>query len=317
MLAYRKTPRRLLAAFLFVLIVVFLVIYLRGTNFDQLRTMRINWYWMTWSVIVSLLFRYLMVYIWRVILRALGSPHLPSFRLMADIYAKSWLARYIPGTVTWIAGKIVMASSYGISKSRLAVSSLLEAGMQAAAAVVVSLILIGFSPRVSSIPLLLRIMLVAASAAGMLLLSPPIFNRLLGLAHKLFRKGDPHIELQINGAAVWQSFSWFVIGTFVNGWACFLLVHSLVPSLPTSLFLYIVGAFALAGAIGMATPLLPSGIGVRDGALLVLLAAVFPRDIALAVTVISRIWQIVADLIFFGAAWLVRRARPTEQPPAG
>lgn len=312
--AYRRTPKQLIAALLFVLIVIFLVMYLRGTDFEQLRDIRINWYWMGWSVVVALIFRYLMVEIWRVILRALGSPHLPSFRLMADIYAKSWLARYVPGTVPWIAGKIVMAASYGISKSRLAVSSLLEAGMQVAAAVVVSLILIGFSPRISSIPLVLRVLLVVASAAGLVVLSPPIFNRLLTFAHKTFKKGDPHIELKINGSAVWQSFSWFVVGTFVNGAASFLLIHALVPNLPANLFFYIVGSFALAGAIGMATPLLPSGIGVRDGALLVLLSAVFPRDIALAVTVISRVWQIVADLIFFAMAWSLRKLWPAEQP---
>ncbi|MEO8784789.1 MAG: lysylphosphatidylglycerol synthase domain-containing protein [Candidatus Saccharimonadales bacterium] len=311
---YRKTPKQLLAAVLFVIIVVFLVLYLRGTDFEQLRDIRINWYWMGWSVLVALIFRYLMVVIWRVILRALGAPRLPSFRLMTDIYAKSWLARYIPGTVPWIAGKIVMAASYGISKSRLTVSSLLEAGMQVASAVVVSLVLIGFSPRISSIPLVLRVLLVAASAAGLVVLSPPIFNRLLTLAHKLFRKGDPHVELKINGSAVWRSFSWFVLATFINGAACFLLIHALVPSLPGNLFLYVVGAFALAGAIGMATPLLPSGIGVRDGALLVLLSAVFPRDIALAVTVISRVWQIAADLIFFAIAWSVRKLWPAEQP---
>lgn len=311
---YRQTPKQLIGALLFGLIVVFLVLYLRGTDFEQLRDIRINWYWMVWSLVVALVFRYLMVEIWRVILRALGAPHLPSFRLMADIYAKSWLARYIPGTVPWIAGKIVMAASYGISKSRLAVSSLLEAGMQVASAVVVSLILIGFSPRISSIPLALRILLVLASAAGLIVLSPPIFNRLLTFAHKTFKKGDPHVELKINGPAVWQSFSWFTLATFVNGAACFLLIHSLVPALPGNLFLYIVGAFALAGAIGMATPLLPSGIGVRDGALLVLLAAVFPRDIALAITVISRVWQISADLIFFAAAWSVRKLWPAELP---
>lgn len=304
---YKKTPSQLIGGLLFAIVVIFLVLYLRSTDFSNLEQVRINWYWMFWASLVALAFRYQMVFIWRVILRALGSPHLPPFTVMSDIYAKSWLARYIPGTVTWIAGKVVMAANQGISKSRLVVSSLLEAGMQVTAAVVVSLILIGFSPHIGHIPVIIRVIVILMSLAFLTLLSPPVFNRLLRLGHS-FTKRELPSELRINRQAMLRSFSLFVLGTFLNGASCFLLIHALVPNLPANLFLYIVGSFGLAGAIGMATPFLPSGIGVRDGALLVLLAAVFPRDIALAITVVSRIWQVAVDVLFFAVAWVFQRA---------
>lgn len=300
---YKKTPTWLIGSLLFAIVMAFIVMYLRGVDFSQLGDIHINWYWMAWASLVALAFRYLMVFIWRDILYSLGSKTLPSFTMMSDIYAKSWLARYIPGTVTWIAGKVVMAANQGVSKSRLVVSSLLEAGMQVTAAVVLSLILIGFSPHIAHIPTLLRVIVVLMSLAFLTLLSPPVFNRLLRLGHS-FTKRELPAELRVNRKAMLRSFGLFIIGTFLHGAASFWLIHALVPNLPAGLFLYIVGAFGLSGAIGMATPFLPSGIGVRDGALLVLLAAVFPRDIALAITLVSRLWQVAVDILFFAVAWL-------------
>jgi hypothetical protein len=254
-----------------------------------------------------------MVLIWRVILRALGSEKLPSYALMTDVFAKAWISRYIPGTVTWIAGKVYMAASYGISKSRLAVSSLLEGGMQIVAAVVISLLLIGFNPHLSTIPLVVRLLVVLVSIACLFVLFPPVFNRLLHIAHVAIRKQKPSDELRINGSAVIRSFLLFAVGTFINGTANYYIVAAISQHQSLSLYFYFVGAFGIAGAIGMAVPFLPSGLGIRDGVLLVLLTAVMPKDIALAVTVFTRLWQVGVDVLFLGAAVFFRRLLPVKE----
>jgi uncharacterized membrane protein YbhN (UPF0104 family) len=75
------------------------------------------------------------------------------------------------------------------------------------------------------------------------------------------------------------------------------------------LYVYCVGAYNLAGALGMATPILPSGIGVRDGVLLLLLTFVLPSEIAVALTVLSRLWSVIVDLLFYLLAALNVRHR--------
>lgn len=304
---YRKIPRQVISTTFLAAVIIFLVLYLKDTNFSQLRSLQVNW----WDIVIgslwALLFRYEMVFIWRVILRALGAPSLPGYGLMAEVFAKAWISRYIPGTVTWIAGKVYMAAQFGISKSRLAVSSLLEGGMQIVAAVVVSLLLIGFNPHLSTIPLAARIAVVIVSLLSLFVLLPPVFNRLLHVAHVTIKKQRPSDELRINGRAVIRSFLLFTVGTFLNGTANYFVVLGLSGHGSLSLYFYLVGAFGLAGAVGMATPFLPSGIGVRDGVLLLLLAAVMPKDVALAITVFSRLWQVAVDLIFLGIAVLVGR----------
>src|SRR5258708_4169266 len=127
---FRKVPRRVVEALFFVAVIVFFVVYLRGLDWSRLAHVHYDWRYLIGATIIMTIGRYFGVVIWRFILSDLGAKGLPRFAIMAHVYAKAWLGRYIPGTVTWIAGKVYMASSHGISKTRLAVSSLLEGAMQ-------------------------------------------------------------------------------------------------------------------------------------------------------------------------------------------
>jgi uncharacterized membrane protein YbhN (UPF0104 family) len=73
-----------------------------------------------------------------------------------------------------------------------------------------------------------------------------------------------------------------------------------VPSFDlTSNYFYLVGAGALAGSIGMLAVFAPSGLGVREGILVVFLSALFPREAILMILVVMRLTATVADLGFF------------------
>lgn len=294
-------------------IILFVALFMHGTNFSQLGHLHMQWGILFASVVAGLAFRYWAVIAWNVILQALGVRTLPPFGVMAHVFAQAWMARYVPGTVTMIAGKIFMASKYGISKSRLVVSSLLEGAMQIVAAVVVSLFLLGFSPYLHSIPMAIKALTVGVSILLLAILIPSIFNRLLGYAYRIVKRQKvTHAELHINGEAVIKSFILFAIGTFISGTASFLVVRSIIPHVSFGLYGYLVGAFGLAGAIGMAVPFVPSGLGVRDGVQLVLLSAVMSRDEALLIIVLARIWQIAVDGLFLGIAALIYRVHKSR-----
>jgi uncharacterized membrane protein YbhN (UPF0104 family) len=300
---------------MFVAIMIFLVLYLKSINFHKLSALRIDWRWLLLASGTGLIYRYWAVSVWRVILRALGTQKLPPYRAMAQVFAKAWMARYIPGTVTWVVGRIYLASKYGISVSRLTVSSLLEGGMQVVAGIVISLLLIGLGGHVSAIAMPVKVLAVLVSVAGVITLLPPIFNRLLALAYRLLKKGPAHEELRINGKAVWQSFVLFGLASLVTGTANFFLAKSVAPQLGWHLYPYLVGTFGLAGALGIAVPFLPSGIGVRDGVQLVLLSLVVPKEMALAITILSRLWGLIIDVIFFviAAGWHWRAEAITSE----
>jgi hypothetical protein len=312
---FRKIPRRLISILFLGAILVFLALYLKSINYHQLIHLHFEWSWLIIGSAIAVAYRYMAVFIWRVIMRSLGTKRLPPFSVMTDVFAKAWMARYIPGTVTWIAGRIYMASSYGISKSRLTVSSLLEGGMQVVAGIVVALPLIGFDSRASHISWEIKALSVIISLGCLVALLPAVFNRLLHVAHVIIKKKQPGPELRVNTQAVVRSFILFAIADVITGAANYMVARSIDPHLHFSLFFYLVGTFSLAGALGIATPFLPSGIGVRDGVQIILLSLVMPKSLALAVTVLSRFWGLAVDVIFFGMATLWYRLRKDALTP--
>lgn len=295
----KKNLKRIITPLFLALIILFFVFYLRDVDFSTITNIDISIPLLLIATVLSLSFRYLGVFIWRFILKKLGAKDLPKFNILANVYAKSWMGRYIPGTVTWIAGKIYFASQHGISKGRLGVSSLLEAGIQISATMSLSLLILGFDPRLDVFSVEIKLLLVVIGLSSLMLLWPPIFNRLLKLAYKILKRKQPSEEIHVKASLVLKSFGFYLIGSLVAGVSYYFLTASIYPEISPEAMLFIIGAFNLSSALGMATPFVPSGLGVRDGMQLVLLSVIMPKEIALAVTIFSRLWSALVDVIFY------------------
>lgn len=303
-----KFKKLLMPAFL-ILIVVFFALYLQDIDYSAFNKLRIDWPLLFVASLISLAFRYWGVLIWKFILKDLGARNLPPFSTLSQVYAKAWMGRYVPGTITWIASKIYLANKLGISKSRLAVSSLLEGGMQIVASMSVALLILGVDPRLDVISPEIKLVMILIAASAVVILYPPVFNFALRKAYSLVRRRKAYDELRTNGKATIRSFLLYSLGALLAGSSYYFLSASLYEGTDISMYWYIVGAFTLAGALGMATPFVPSGLGVRDGAQLVLLSLIMPKEVALAITVFSRLWSALVDVIFYVVAAVIGKYR--------
>lgn len=303
---------RLISFGFFIVIVIFFALFLKDVDYSSLATISVSWPMVGLASVLGLGFRYWGVLVWRIILRDLGSHDLPSFATLSKVYAKAWLARYVPGTVAWIASKVYMANKHGISKSRLAVSSLLEGAMQVVAISTVSILILSFDSRLEVISTPIRLLLLLVGLSLFVLISPPIFNRLANKAYKLLRKEEASSELQINKRAAGRSFMLYTIGAFITGTSYFLLTVAINPDIRMEHYFFIVGTFNLAGAMGMATPFLPSGLGIRDGVQLVLLSIIMPKETAIIVTVASRLWSALIDIVFYVSAKIYEQLKSSS-----
>lgn len=304
----RQTPRWLIATVFFALIALFLAEYVRGLDWDRLFALEVEWVYIVLATVVGLVFRYLGAFIWRVILRSLGVRSLPGFARTTDVYAQAWMGRYIPGTVTWIAGKVYLASAWGISKSRLSVASLLEGGSQVLAITFVSFALLGLDPRLDVLSGPAKAALLGLGVAVFVVLTPRVFNTIVGWVGRLVRRRQVSDELQINSRAVVRSFGLYAVGAVLTGVSSYLVVRSIAPNIDTSYIWFLIGSYGLATVAGMAAPFAPSGLGVRDGLQLILLSAIMPKELALAATVLLRLWSVFVDVIFFGLARFISYA---------
>lgn len=79
----------------------------------------------------------------------------------------------------------------------------------------------------------------------------------------------------------------------------FCLINTVYPELEPSSFFYIGAVSLLSGVLGTLAVFAPSGLGVREGVQLLLLAPLLPKEIVVVAVLFSRVWSVTLDLLFY------------------
>jgi uncharacterized membrane protein YbhN (UPF0104 family) len=242
---------------------------------------------------------------WLTILRSLGARDLHLQKQLIYVYAKAWMGRYIPGTAPWILGKIYFASKHGIPKQKLAISSLLEGGLEIVTLLVFALALLIFDKRLNVLGAGFKALMVGVAVVGIIVLIPAVFNRLIRFAYKLIRHKDVEAEHLATNQTILRGTSLYLVNSLINGTSLFFIAKGVDPALAYHNITFAMGAASLAGAASMLALFAPGGIGVREGIQLVLFSLIMPKELALAVTIMTRLWSVGIDFVFFGLSRLI------------
>jgi hypothetical protein len=231
------------------------------------------------------------------------SPVHPSPALALSIWARSLLARYVPGNVMMVVGRAVLSHDEGVPRRVTLAATVYEQALALGIATVGAVAFLAAYGNPGEGRLLWLLVVVPVVLAG---LHPVPFRRLSGWA--LTKAGRPPLETLFTGRQVGQLLLLYAAGTVplvVGVWA---LVRSAAG--PQAGSLPEVGlAFLLAFVISFLTFVLPSGIGVRDGILALALSRHLPGGVAIAVAVGLRFAMVIIELVFVGLAVLAGRRR--------
>lgn len=299
-----------IAPFVFyVLLAIFLYFYLKSIDYSQFANISIAWEFLVVATIFDLVTRYWGGYVWYSILNQMSSTKIKHFTELMYVYAKSWMARYIPGSVAWIVSKVYFASKYGISKNKLAVSSLLEAGLQVTVVMASAIVLLMLDSRFALISDVQKALMFAALAGCVVVLIPPVFNRIVAILYKIIKKKPFDKEHYITTRLVLRSSGLYLLWSLLGGIALFFIAKAVYPELGYDNMLFIMGVGSLSGALGMLAFFTPSGLGVKEGVQIVLLGLVMPTEFALVISVAMRLWSVVVDFLFFGSTFATQKLR--------
>lgn len=291
------------------LLTIFLVQYLRSIDFAQFKNANFVWQYLLIASVLSLATRFWQTYIWLSLLKGLGATGLrENWRQFLYVYAKSWLGRYIPGTAPWILGKIYFASKHGVSKNKLAVSSLLEGGLQIAVIMAISFLMLFSDTRLDVIDIRLKILMTVVLFGCLVSILPPVFNRIIAILYRIVKRKKFNPEHNANSKTIFRGAAFYAIGGIVSGAALFFVAKAIYPELGYNNALFVMGVGNLAGAVSMLAVFAPSGIGVREGIQLTLLSLIMPTELALLVTITTRLWGVVMDFAFFAIAKMLNRS---------
>ncbi|HUW69841.1 MAG TPA: hypothetical protein VMX33_06375 [bacterium] len=282
-----------------VAVIAFCAVYASRLDWAKLADLKINPVYMIISLAAGVCYLFLSAFIWIRMLFRLNSSVRASWNLLA-VYAKSWMGRYIPGKVVWIAGKIHFASRYGIPVSQLGVTSFLEAGVQMATQLIISLAIVLLDGHFGMLPGSIRTLILVAIVGLVVALTPPVFNVLTTLFFRLARRKVEH-NLRVTWLAIGEMTGLYSLGYILLGLTYFFSLKSFIPDLSPSLFAFTTAGISIAGTMGILALFAPSGLGVREGFIVLFLSIAMPVELAVVSAIVLRVTALLMDLAFLGA----------------
>lgn len=251
---------------------------------------------------------------WRWILLSMGERL--AVAPAARIWSISELARYLPGAIWQVLGRIYLVKPYGVSGTVTSASQLLELSIFLLANVLLALgCLVWFGIKKFDGPAEQWLYAAMAMVPVMLfLLHPRVLYAILDRFMRLLRK--PPIPRRLTFKELTGILLWFMAGLLWQSLAIWLLVGEPLH-LQLTKWWVVAGAYALAWCAGFLAVWAPGGIGVRELVFMAAMQVALPpavrdrfRDDPAALTgflaflsVLLRLWATSGELLLAGITY--------------
>jgi len=219
-----------------------------------------------------------------------------------QILFRAQIARYLPGGVWDLVGRFVLADQAGMGKRATAASMGLEMGVQVLSGAV--FLILALALRTGLALQAYLALGVAVIIGSLILLSPPVFRFFVNTALKLLKK--PALDMPLTYGGLFQLFLLRLLGHFFLGLGFFFLVQGIAP-VPLSAAPLLITSFVGAWLIGYLAVIFPMGIGIREGALVLLTSGVLPFGVATAAVLGYRVLIALRDLLAAGTGVILAR----------
>jgi glycosyltransferase 2 family protein len=231
----------------------------------------------------------------------------PARTVVADIWARSLLGRYVPGNVLMVAGRVVLGADVGVPRRTSLAATVYEQVLALVVAAVGGVVAIAVHGEIGGGA---PVWLVALVPLLLVPLHPRVFRPATTWALRRARR-EPLTEV-LPAGAVSALVAWYAVTAVLLALGVWALVRSAAGSVAGDPVL-VGGGFLLAFTVSMLVFIFPSGLGVREGAFALVLAENLPDEVAIAVAVGVRLALTAVELSFVGAAALTARgARRAE-----
>jgi uncharacterized membrane protein YbhN (UPF0104 family) len=252
------------------------------------------------------------VRLWLGMVRSLGGPRLALADAVRVFYLAN-LGRYVPGKVWQLAGLAYLAGKRGVSlpvaTSSAVLGQIFSLGAAATVAALGLVLGVGSGYPREVVPWAVALLVLVAVGT----LVPAALRLGLRIAFRLAGRGQEAPEIDGWFGARWLA---LYLPVWLGYGVAFGLLWASFPALGPVFWPGAIGGFAAAYFLGYAALFAPAGVGVREGAMAVLLAPWAGAAAAAVLAVIARIWMTVGELVplsVAGGAWAVGRLRKNPE----
>lgn len=259
--------------------------------------------WLVPAIVVLPLFYVLSAFGWDLILRSLG--YSIGFGRAQVAWGQPLLARYVPGSVLYVLGRVLLSERAGIPRRTTIASIVYEQAISATSAIVVAAFFIINHPDLNGQPLRWGVLLLIPAAVAVL--QPRVFGPLANRLLRAFGREELPSLISLRGVVALIAFysaNWLVVAV---GIYC---VSRSVTFIPFEDLLLVGSAQAIGYFAALVTLVAPAGLGVRDAAFAWAVKAAVPgRSFALGslVAIAVRGVMTVAELLYVAAVTALGR----------
>jgi glycosyltransferase 2 family protein len=298
-------------------------------KWDQVgvKVMAIKWYWFALAALMfaSFLFVFRVLSWWR-ILDGFGYrlPLAPATR----IWSTSELARYLPGVIWQVVGRVYLVKPYGVSGTVCSASQLLELVVFLLANVLVAIgCLAWFAYRMPGDTKFYLYLAAGLVPLLMLLLHPRVFYTIL--TRYMTWRGKELPARRVRGKTLTLLAGYAILGLLWQSAALWLLTHEPLH-LKAAKWWIVAGSYCLAWCAGFIAFWAPGGLGVREFVFVTAMMFALPRDVRKSfqndhealfaflafLGILLRLWATAGELILAGIAYALDYRGALGRPDA-
>lgn len=286
-----------------VLVVVFLAWYF-WRNWDEFseKIMNVNIGIFIVSMLFYFVYKITLASLWHYITKINGCSI--KYEKAVTSYLYSILGKYIPGKVFMLAARLTYYKEEDAPLSKVTVCFFIENVCTLLGAAMLFIVSLFFFPN----ELLenykwLTLLLIAAF---FVCVHPKIINFVLRLIGKIFKKD---LEIPMKYSQMLKVVLLFIGNWLIVGFGFFILTKSIYPAAEWSQMLYCAGIWGVSAIMGILAIFAPSGLGVREGIIVAGLMLIMPQSDAMVISVVSRLWQTIPELLLVVMAFVYSRIR--------
>ena len=272
---------------------------------------RLSWGWLALALAALGLQALFLAGLWRRLLALTGAQ---ITRPQGNaIWLQSQLARYLPGGVWEVTTRVLMGSRLGVGALAMSAVYGLELALQMLSGGVflgAALVL-----RAERPPTIYFVLIAALVFLCLLILMPPVFNPLVGWGLRVLRR--PAASVRITYRVSLGLFGAYLLAHALSGLGFVLFVRGVGP-LSWAEAPQLALAYVAAWLVGQVAVFVPTGIGVREGALGLILGGSYSFVTVSALALGFRLLIALRDLLMAGyGRWLDRTPSPPGAQPDG
>jgi glycosyltransferase 2 family protein len=261
-------------------------------------TVSIRFGWVALSLILAIGLSTFQSFVWHRIL--LSSNKKISYRETYRTFSRSIVTRYLPGGIWVFFARTYVTARLGFSKAQVLYLVIVESTVGVLTGCCVYIVAQPWAPHNAYLLLLAQFLVVVV----VVFLSIP--DKCISLLKIVLKKELTIVPIAIKDIlriCILFFVQWVLVGACVV--AC---VHAFV-SLPPSLLPSVVGLYAISWVIGFVVIFAPSGIGVREGVLIMLLNLVIANPVAIISAIFIRIVMTFGELTNFLVGLVLKNAK--------